>query len=395
MGRGTGDRLRGLNDEMTQEPFGDIPLFREIQRLLSSSRGPVNLEIARQIGAAVATAGAAEAPPDPAGRRAFADAVHRAEGLLSGYTRLPVEEAARVEALTRTGWVGVTLTGWSWLLEHLAERFTTQLTQLGAEPEAESNPMQATLAQVGPLLSGMQAGTLVGQLGREALGRYDIPIPRSDEGRLLLVTPNLDQAAADYDLERNDLVVWLALHEVAAHLVTTSVPWVESYLRSLLLEVVDALEIDPSDLERRFVELSSGGMESGGLDSSLAGVLPITSTERHRLALGRLGSFLSVFEGYCAHAAGAVAEEMLEGRARIDEGMARRRAAAGEARSVLEAVLGIPAGRSGQAAGATFCAAVVKLEGVTFLNRMWEAPDNLPQAEEIKDPFAWLERQRA
>ena len=34
---------------MTQDPFGDIPLFREIQRLLASGGGPVNLEIARQI----------------------------------------------------------------------------------------------------------------------------------------------------------------------------------------------------------------------------------------------------------------------------------------------------------------------------------------------------------
>ena len=379
---------------MSQEPFGDIPLFREIQRLLSSGTGPVNLEIARQVAIAVATGGAAEAPAGPELRRAFSEAVHRAEGLLSGYTRFPLEEPARAEVLTRADWTRATLTAWSWILEHLAERFTAQLGRLGGEPAEEANPMQATLAQVGPLLSGMQAGTLVGQLSREALGRYDIPIPRSNEGRLLLVAPNLDQAATDYGLERGELVVWAALQEAAAHLVSSAVPWIESYLRSLLIAVVDAVEIDASDLERRFVELSAMGMESVGQDAPLSSVLPITPTERHRRALGRLGSFLAVFEGYCSHAAGAVGEQMLAGRDRIEEGMARRRAASSEARSVLEAVLGIPAGRSGQAAGATFCRAVVKLEGLAFLNRMWEAPDNLPQAEEIKDPFAWMERQR-
>jgi uncharacterized protein (DUF2342 family) len=35
---------------------------------------------------------------------------------------------------------------------------------------------------------------------------------------------------------------------------------------------------------------------------------------------------------------------------------------------------------------------VVKLRGIASLNRIWEAPDNLPTLDEIKDPFAWMER---
>jgi putative hydrolase len=378
---------------MSQEPFGDIPLFREIQRLLSSSRGPVNLEIARQVALAVATRGEAEPPPDAALRRAFGEAVHRAEGLLSGFTRLPVEEPARVEILGRAEWTRATLEGWTWILEHLAHRFVAQLGGLVGEGADQTNPMQATLEQVGPLLSGMQAGTLVGQLAREVLARYDIPIPRSGERRLLLVAPNFDQAVADYRFERDDLIGWLALHEVARDLLTNSVKWLDSYFRSLLTEVVDALEIDPSDLERRFVELGSLGIEGIGEGASAGSVLPITPTERHRRAVRRLGSFLAVFEGYCSHAAEAVAGEMIAGRGRIEEGVARRRAASSEGRDVLAAVLGIGAERSQEAAGATFCAAVAKLKGLAALNRLWEAPDNLPDAGEIKDPFLWMERQ--
>jgi uncharacterized protein (DUF2342 family) len=40
----------------------------------------------------------------------------------------------------------------------------------------------------------------------------------------------------------------------------------------------------------------------------------------------------------------------------------------------------------------TFCAAIVKLQGIEKLNLMWAAPDNLPTLDEVRDPFAWIER---
>ncbi|HEX2235714.1 MAG TPA: zinc-dependent metalloprotease, partial [Actinomycetota bacterium] len=70
----------------------------------------------------------------------------------------------------------------------------------------------------------------------------------------------------------------------------------------------------------------------------------------------------------------------------------RRRAATGEAESLLSSILGISVDRALETSGATFCAAIVKLKGQAALNRVWEAPDNLPTPEEIRDPFAWIER---
>jgi uncharacterized protein (DUF2342 family) len=45
-----------------------------------------------------------------------------------------------------------------------------------------------------------------------------------------------------------------------------------------------------------------------------------------------------------------------------------------------------------ETSGSTFCAAIVSLKDIETLNRVWEAPDNLPTLDEIKDPFAWIER---
>jgi uncharacterized protein (DUF2342 family) len=84
--------------------------------------------------------------------------------------------------------------------------------------------------------------------------------------------------------------------------------------------------------------------------------------------------------------------EVVSDSARIDEGMTRHAQSPSAADTMLAGVLGISMDRGWETSGSTFCAAIVRLEGIGALNRVWEAPDNLPVAHEIKDPFAWMER---
>ena len=95
---------------MSQEPFGDIPLFREIQRLLASGEGPVNTELARQVATAIAT-GEGDPPIPPHFATRYPIAVLEAQQLLGGYTRLAAAEPPKVVASIasaavprRTGW---------------------------------------------------------------------------------------------------------------------------------------------------------------------------------------------------------------------------------------------------------------------------------------------------
>jgi putative hydrolase len=376
---------------MTQDPFGDIPLFREIQRLLAAGGGPVNLEIARQIALAAATQGSQDANVPPAVTRSFASAVHDAEALLAGYTRRPVEEPIRSRTVGRAWWVTETLKAWKWLLDQLGRRLTETLGAMGPEGEAD-NPMGAALGQVAPLMMGVQAGTLLGQLGSEALGRYDWPIPRDDDAQLFFVLPNIESLGEDYGFDTDSFHRWLAVRDTARHLLVASVPWLGSYLRSLLREVIDAMEIDAEGFERRLVELQSKGPEALQEGLGLEAGLPIAHTARHGKALERLRAFQGAFEGYAAHASSAVMGEVVPHSQRIDEGMARHAQSPSPADNLLSGVLGISMDRAWETSGRTFCAAVVKLEGVAALNRVWDAPDNLPVTQEIKDPFAWMER---
>jgi putative hydrolase len=373
---------------MSQSPFGDIPLFREIQRILASDQGPVNHEIARQIGGTIATQ-KEDPSPSPEAKHELAEAVRSSEQLLVGLTRLQLDEPLGIKTMGRATWVLETLAGWKWLFESLAGRMTD--TMAPAEGEG-AEAMVTVMKQITPLLMGIQTGTLVGHLANESLGRYDLPIPREDDGDMIFVTSNLSMLADEYQFDLSSFYRWFALNESARQLVAVSRPWTIKYLRSLIVELVETIEVDMGDLEQKLVELQSGNMEA--LQEGMGGdrFLPLMPNERHRKAAERLRSFNAVFQGYADHAASQVAEHLVADRAKIDEAMTRFQASSGEGRSMLAGVLGIERDRAFETAGSTFCAGVVKMRGMDSLNKVWDAPDNLPTIDEIRDPFAWMER---
>lgn len=374
------------------QPFGDIPLFRELQRILASSEGPVNFEIARQIAGTIATA-SPDPTPSPGSTRELADGVRAAEALVVGYTRLGLDEPLPTRTTGRASWVLAALDGWKWLLETLAGKFTAQLSGAGARSgDDPANPMAQMMGQIAPLLLGIQTGTVVGHLSMDALARHDPPIPWDDEGAMFFVTPNLDRIASEYDFDPSLLRRWLALHEVAHQVIVVSTPWVARYHRSLLVALIESIEIDTEDMERRLIDLQSGGAEALQSGAGMDQLIPVAQTDRYRRALSNVRSFLAIFDGYAEHAADAVSGSLLGDTSRIDEGMSRQRATSSQGKAMLASVLGIERDRALETAGQTFCNAVVQLKGMAALNTLWAAPDNLPLLEEIKDPFAWIER---
>lgn len=370
--------------------MGDIPLFREIQKILASSQGPINLEIARQVANALNQDSTDFVDSEEV--RGFTEAVRNAEFVVAGYTRFTLEEPTRSELISRRQWVASTLKSWNWLLTHLANRFSAEVTSFASERGDEVNPMGAVMGQIAPLLLGMQAGTLIGQLARDSLGRYDPGIPRDDEGHLFFVPTTAQAVAGDYNLDHEAFRKWLALEDVARHTVTRASSWVDKYRRSLFVELVDSIEIDASNLEGRLEELQSRGPEALQEGFGAAEMLPIVRTPRHQRALDTLYAFNAMFEGYARHVSRSVATEILGDAIRIEEGMRRRAASPTEGRAMLRAMLGITLDPGLEQQGATFCNAIVELHGIESLNKVWAAPDNLPTLAEIRDPFQWIER---
>jgi putative hydrolase len=252
--------------------------------------------------------------------------------------------------------------------------------------------MTMVMKQVGPLLMGLQSGTLVGHLAREVISGFDPSIPREGETGIVLVLPNIEKVASDYELDPEAVIKFLAVQDVARYIVVQGVSWVAPYRRNLMTALVDAIEIDTSEMERRLVDLQTLGLEALQEGVAVDASIPLVPTTGHQQALDRVRAFVGLHEGYASRACDAVASELLGDPTKISEVIARQRAATSEAKDLLASVLGFSLDRDLTSTGTTFCAAIEQLEGLQALNQVWAAPDNLPTYGELKDPFVWMDR---
>jgi putative hydrolase len=392
-----------VTDPPDENPFGvplgdiwnDVPLFREIQRVLLSSSGPVNWELARQIGIAAASWGAEDPVPTAEDQRGLEEAVRIAELQVAGFTGLePPGDLPRVEAVRRAQWVERNLGGLRAMLEPAAERIGEAVAAGRAETMPE-DPQAAGMAQVlgqlSPLLLGAQVGSVFGSLGQQVLGQYDLAVPRPEgSGGLLFVVPNLVAFEKDWSLDPTEFRTWVAIHEVT-HRFEFAPAWASTRFRELLDDYTATLRLDVEDLQRRLATLDPANPEAmQDLLGPGEGLFGAVLDDEQRLKLRRIQAFMSAAEGYGDHVTHAIGGRILSSGARIEEAISRIDLTEGD--PVFERLLGVEMKKEQYAAGRRFCEAVVELTDEATLSRMWEGPDALPSFPEIQEPSLWLAR---
>jgi coenzyme F420 biosynthesis associated uncharacterized protein len=386
-----------------ENPFGappgdiwnDVPLFREIQRVLMSSSGPVNWELARQVGIASASLGTADPAPSDEDRRGFDDAVRVAELQVAGFTGLEApSDIPKVEAARRGQWVQANIEGLRALLEPAATKIGDAIAtaQREAMPEQAQAGVAQLLGQLSPLLLGAQVGTVLGTLAQQVLGQYDIAVPRPDgAGALLFVVPNIARFEKEWSLDPTEFRTWIAIHEVT-HRFEFARPWALTRFRELIDDFTSTLTLDLDELQQRLASLDPSNPE--GMQEMLAGqenLFGAVMDDEQRLKLGRIQAFMTAAEGYGDHVMHALGAQMLSSYARIDEAMRRYRETE-QVDPVFERLLGIEVKREQYRLGRAFCDTVVELTDESTLARMWDSAEALPSMPELEEPRLWLAR---
>jgi len=388
------DEPRGPN------PFGaplgdiwaDVPLFREIQRVLLSSTGPVNWELARQVGIASASWGHEDPTPSDHDRRGFEEAVRVAELQVATFTGLEAPgDVARVEAVRRAQWVQANMEGLRSILEPAAAKIATAVEKAQQEPAEAAGFAQQMMGQLSPLLLGAQVGSVLGYLGQHVLGQYDIAVPRPGPGSLLFVVPNIAAFERDWSLEPTEFRTWVALHEVT-HRFEFARPWTLLRFRGLLEDFLSTVEIDVAALQARLESLDVSDPDAvRTIFESEEGLFGAVLDDEQRIKLGRIQAFMAAAEGYGDHISHAIGRALLPTYGRIEEAMRRYREFE-HADPVFERLLGIEMKREQYQQGRAFCDAVVEATNEAMLARMWESAEALPSLPEIEEPRLWLAR---
>jgi putative hydrolase len=392
-------------------------------RMLQSD-GPVNWEVARQTAESVALEGRPE-PAIPADdTRQFEELAHAAQTLVVGETGLTATFATELRTVGPLGWVELHLVALKPVLEALAATLGKSMRQVGEQADAEDaeagdDPFGGTLGplegamgafgglgpmlgMIAPALLGMQAGSMIGFLAQHALGRYDLPLPTGplptatspggDEPSLCFVVPNIDAFEAAWELPRDDLRFYVALHEVV-HAATRSVPWIRGRLVRLAVDYVSAYQVDVSAFEAEFGMIDPEDPASvQSMTDNPERVLGAMQSPAQAAPREELQRLTAVVEGYADHVLTRIGLRLIPTFDRIHEAKKRHRVERGEAERFIETLLGLKLERAHYERGQAFVDGVVERAGLEGLNRLFERESMLPTPNELDAPGLWLAR---
>jgi putative hydrolase len=377
-------------------PFGGMPFFGDLMRLLQS-QGAISWDAARQLAVAIATEGTSEPNVDPAERIDLEQLGRVADLHVSSRTGLPTApggHSVEIAPVNRTVWAQRTLDAYRPLLEKLAGSLSMVPPP---DPDDPSAAMFGPLMQMlGPMMLGMTAGSLVGHLATRSLGTYDLPVPRPAGSELLIVVPNVDQFGEEWGLPRDELRLWICLHELTHHTVL-GLPHVGATITSLLEQYVSGFRPDPNALADRLGDLDLGaGPQAFEHMQEILGdpevVLGAVQSPEQRAMLPRLEAVIAAVIGYVDHVMDSVGTTLMPSYGKLTEALRRRRVEADRSDRFVERILGLDLTQRQYDRADNFVRGVVERSGPAALDRLWESERTLPTPAEIDAPGLWLAR---
>ena len=322
---------------------------------------------------------------DPEPFQALVRPADEAEALVSSYTGLVPSAGVLpvAESIDRKTWIDANLTSIRGVLEPAA-----------AKAAEGAGPLGGVAGAAAGAVLGLQAGAISGFLAGRVLGQYEFPILDPEApARLLFVSPNLAAAASALDAEPDELLRWVALHEITHALQFGGVPWLRPHLAGLVQELTGALSLDPGKL---FSGLPGLDDLKGLLDTVReGGVAALMLNPEQRDLVDRVQCFMAVLEGYAEHVMDAVGADVIEDLPQLRTALERRRADRTGLLRLFEKLIGMDMKLRQYEQGKRFCDGVVARAGIDGLNRVWQNPLQMPTLAELDDPGGWLERTEA
>jgi putative hydrolase len=389
---------------MDPESLGDAPLFRELQRVMGASSGPVQWELARQIAVATAAEEDPDPEPDASATPAFDDALRVAELQLLDLTGFPPPaEVVHVRLVRRATWIASAMEAYTPLVERAATRMGEALGRALTNDEAADEQTdalaamglgspQAMISQLGPLLQATQVGQVFGFLAGRVLGAHDIGMPRAASGPIDILLANVERLERDWSLDPREFRTFVALHQMAHRLQNTQ-PWLAAYARTIVDDFLASLTIDVDAIRDRFADIAPGDPEAlasafGDDQSAMPGVV---LDDEQRLKLDRIRALLGAIEGHGDHVATTIGARLLGTYPQVEEAMRRHRDDE-EVDPMFARLLGVDVGRAHVELGRRFAETVVELTDEHTLSRMWGSAEALPGLAELEEPRLWLAR---
>ena len=296
----------------------------------------------------------------------------------------PIEPVPAVEVVGRSEWSEANLATLSDLLDPVAGRMERRFDAAG--------PFAGALRAGAGVTMAAEVGLVTGFMAQHVLGQYELSLLAVHPApRLLMVAPNLDEAAATLGADRVSFLRWVTIHELVHAFQFGGVPWLRDHLGGLLRDYLETVDV-------QIASGAAGGVPSLPNPASLVarfqegGLAALVQTPAQRDIMERVQTAMAVVEGHAEHVMDALAPELVSHHEGLRESMEQRRDQRSAPQRILMRLLGLDMKMRQYRQGKAFCDSVAAEGGTALLNRVWESPEALPTAAELDRPERWIAR---
>jgi coenzyme F420 biosynthesis associated uncharacterized protein len=347
---------------------------------------PISWDLAQRVAARV---GGREPPSASSLYRSlqsdFEELTAEAEELVAAETGLrSLAGPARARLTDRAGWVRANIASFQRLMRPITDRLGPRLAD-------------SPLATVGRAVTGVQIGSLLGWMSTRVLGQYDLLLVEEenphDQDLVYYVGPNILALEKRFGFPPREFRLWLALHEVTHRTQFTGVAWMRPHFLGLVDKSLSVVDPDP----RRLLDAIGRAIEivRDGRNPLSDGILALIATPEQRATLDEVQALMSLLEGHGDVTMDRAGGGRVPSSDRFSQILRQRRAEQRGAVKLLQQAIGLEAKLRQYEQGERFIRMVEEAGGRELFARVWEGPENLPSADEIREPARWVERMGA
>jgi len=237
---------------------------------------------------------------------------------------------------------------------------------------------------------------VLGWMSTRVLGQYDLMLEHDvhpeEQDYLYYVTPNILALEKRYAFPPREFRLWIALHECTHRAQFTGVPWLPDHFRTLVHALLKDVDTDSKKLgeglRRMLNKQDDEAIKNGGL-------FAVVATPEQREILEKLTGLMALLEGHADVTMSRAAGTFIPNADRFHRVMHQRRTNTAGFTKVFQKLLGMEAKLRQYVEGEGFVNAVEKEGGRSFFDLVWQKPEHLPTADEIRNPQHWISRMKA
>lgn len=259
------------------------------------------------------------------------------------------------------------------------------MLQLPGGAGGASGGVEALIGNMLAALLGMQYGGALAELAVGSFGSTDTGIPFLEGSSAALVPTNIAEFGDGLDVEKSEVLAYVAVRETAAARLYTRVPWLRPRLLDTVAEFASGIDINTDAIEEQVRNMNfANPNEITEID--LSDVFAIELTKPQQDAIARLEHLLSLIEGWVSEVSARAVAPHLPNAVALREMFARRYATDNPARHVWQAQMGVPLAPRMMRESVAFWRLAGQKMDIEQRDHLWSHPDLLPTPQALENP---------